>query len=89
MSIGVRFNLIVVQATDGAVDFQHGQRNVAAFCHAMLAQRALQFVHADVLFLHVRFNEFSSMKQQAGLDLHHAAESATGAGKEPDKVVQR
>jgi hypothetical protein len=87
--IGVRLDLIVLQATDGSIDLEHGQSNIATLGNSVLAQRALQFVHADMFFLHVRLNDLSIVNQKAGLTLHYAPEPATGAGKSTDKVVQQ
>ena len=42
---------------------------------AVFAQGAVQFVHADVLFRHVRFDDLSVMDQQAGLSLDEFAKA--------------
>lgn len=89
MSISVRLNLIVFQATDRSIDFQDGESHIAALANSMLAQGALQFVHADMLFFHVRFDDFSVMNQKAGMALHDAPEPATGAGKCANQIVQQ
>ena len=75
MGIRVGFDLVVFHTTDRAVHFQHGQRDVMNVRDAVLAQRALQFVHADVLARHVRFDGLSIMNEQAGLALNHSAET--------------
>lgn len=54
----------------------------------MLTERALQFVHADVLFGHVRFDYFAVVHQEAGLALNIFSEAAIHARNLSYQVVQ-
>jgi hypothetical protein len=79
--MGVRFNLVVFHTTDRSIYLEYGQRDVMQVRDAMLAQGAPQFVHADALFSHVRFNGLSIVNQKARLALDHPPKPATGAGE--------
>jgi len=56
---------------------------------AVLAQRPLQFVHADVLSRHMRLDGLSIVNQKTGLALNYAAKAAVDAGKSAYKIVQQ
>jgi hypothetical protein len=88
MSVGVRFDLVIFHATDRAVDLQDGKSDIVNVCDAVLAQGALQFVRADMLSRHVRFDSLSIMNQKTRLALNDVAKGAIGAGKSPNKVIQ-
>jgi len=49
----------------------------------------MEFVHADVLLGHVRFDSLSVVNQKAGLALHYPSEPAAGAREGSDRVVQQ
>ena len=48
-------------------NFQHCQCHVTDVGNAVLAQCAMEFVHADMLPGHVRFDSLSVVNQKAGL----------------------
>ena len=79
--VGVGIEVVVLQATDRAIHFEHGQRDVMTTGDAMLAQRALQLIHADVLFRHVGFDDLAVVDQQAGLALNKFSEATIAAQK--------
>src|SRR5580765_7173500 len=54
VGVSVRFDLVILQARDGAIHFEHSQRNLIAAVNAVLPQSAVQFVHADPLPRHMR-----------------------------------
>src|SRR5258708_31072119 len=88
VGIGVRFDLVIFQATDGAINFKHGQSHIAALGDTVLAHGTVQFVHADVLSRHVRLHDLSIVNEKAGLALNHAPKGAIGAGKPAYQVIQ-
>src|SRR3984885_2121995 len=49
----------------------------------------MEFVHADVLPGHVRFDSLSVVNQKAWLTLHYPSEPAVGARQGSDRVVQQ
>ena len=63
--VGVRvgLDLIVFQATDRSINLQNRQRNILGAGDAMLAKGALKFIHADVLFRHVSYDDLTVMNQ--------------------------
>src|SRR5260370_17931906 len=71
VGIGVRFDLVIFQATDGAIDFQNSQCDIAALRNAMLAHSPAQFVHADVLSRHMRFHDLSIVNESPALPRPH------------------
>jgi hypothetical protein len=77
--VGVGIEVIVLQTADRAIHFQHGQRDVVTSGNSMLPQRAMQFIHADVLFRHVRFDDGAIVHEQAGLALNKLSEAAIAA----------
>ena len=89
MRIGIRLDLVILQTTDRAVDFQHRQSNLVILPNPMLAQRALQLIHADMLLRHVRFDNLSVVNQQAGFPLNEAPEAAICSRKVGDKIVKK
>ena len=80
MGIRIRLDLIVFHTTDRAIHFQHGQRDIMDVRNAVLAQRALQFVHADVFFGHLRFVGLSVVNQKAGFALNRMPKSLALTG---------
>jgi hypothetical protein len=54
----------------------------------VFAQGTLAFVHADVLFCHVRFDYLAIVNKQTRLALDELAEPAVRAGNLGDEVVQ-
>ena len=56
---------------------------------AVLAQCAMEFVHADVLRGHVRFDSLSVVNQRAWFALHYPSEPAAGTREGSDRVVQQ
>ncbi len=89
VGIGVRFDLVVLHATDGAIHFQNGQRDIMHVRDAMFTQGTLQFVHADMLSRHVRLNRLSIVNKKARFTLNYAPEAATGAGESTYHLVQQ
>ena len=89
MRIGIRLDLVILQTTDRAVDFQHRQSNLVILPNPMLAQRALQLIHADMLLRHVRFDNLSVVNQQAGFPLNEAPEAAIDSRKIGDKIIKK
>jgi hypothetical protein len=89
MSVGVRFDLVIFQAADGAIHFKHGQSHIAALCNAVLANGAIQLVHADVLSGHVRCDDLPIVNQQAGFALNDAPKRTIGARKSTHQVIQQ
>ena len=64
MRVGVWFDLVVLQARDRPINLQHRQRDLVAVVDAVLAQGAMQFIHADVFASHVRFDDRAVVNQQ-------------------------
>jgi len=88
MRAGIGLDFVVLQATDRAIHFQNGERHLVTAADAMLAQRAIQFVHADVLSRHVRFDGLAIMNEQRGLPLNQAPEAPVSTREIGDKVIQ-
>ena len=88
MRRGSRFDVVVLQHADGAIDFEHRERRFFVGADAVLTERALQFVHADVLFGHVRFDDLAVVHQQTGLSLNVFSEAAIHARNFGHQVVQ-
>jgi hypothetical protein len=86
--ICVRLDLVVFQAADRSIDFQHCQSHITALRNAVLANRALQFVHADMFPRHMRFDRLPVVYQKTRLALNHTPETAAGPGKSPDQIIQ-
>jgi hypothetical protein len=89
VGIGVGFDLIVLHATDGAVDFQYSERHIVYVGDSVLALGTFLFVHADVFAGHVRLDGLSIVNKQTRFTLHEAPESAVGAGERTNAVVQQ
>jgi len=65
MRLGRRLDLVIFQETDRTIHLKHGQRDIVITGNPMLAHGALQLIHADVLFGHVRADDLSVVNQQA------------------------
>jgi hypothetical protein len=77
--VGFGIEIVILEATDRAIHFENGQRDVMKTRDAMLAQCALQLVHADVFSGHVRGDDFAIVHQQAGLTLNEFSEATIAA----------
>src|SRR5689334_20139067 len=55
------WDIVILQNADGAVNFQHGQCGIVDAADAMLAQCAIEFIHRDMFFCHVRGDAFAVM----------------------------
>ena len=89
MCIGVGLDLVVFQTTDGAVHLQHGQRDLMVVADAVFSQGALEFIHADMFFRHVRLDDAPVVNQQAGLPLDELAKAAVRSRDISDHIVHQ
>ena len=85
---GILLDLVVLETGDGSIHFEHGQRGLIDGVDSVLAQSALQFIHADVFLRHVGLDGLPVVNQQGGLALDQAAETAVGPGKLGNEVVE-
>jgi hypothetical protein len=69
-------NVVIFQHADGAIDFEYGARSLFVSGDSMLTQRPLQFVHGDMLFGHVRFDDRSFVNERTGLSLNIFSKTA-------------
>jgi hypothetical protein len=53
MGIRVGLDLIIFEAGDGPVDFQYGERRLVDAANPVFPERAMEFIHADMLPSHV------------------------------------
>jgi hypothetical protein len=87
MGIRIRFDFVILQETDGAIDFQHGERDVVAGGDPVFSHCPLQFVDADVLLGQVGSDDLAIMNQQAGLALDKFSEAAVAPGNFSHEIV--
>jgi hypothetical protein len=86
--LGAGVDVFVAQEAHRAIDFKHTDRDLTKVCDAMLANRALQLVHADMLFRHVCGDDSAIVDQHAGLVLNEFFGSG-GRREIGNEVVQR
>ena len=72
---GLLRDIIIFQDADGTIHFKHRQSRIANASHPVLAQSAIQLVHGNVLFCHVRGNAFAIMDQKSRRSLNHLSET--------------
>src|SRR5580704_19118130 len=89
VSAGGGLDVVILQATDGAVHLEHCQRNILGVSDAMFPQSTLEIIPADVLFRHVGVDDLAVVYQQAGLTLNQFPEAAIDSGKLSDKVIHQ
>jgi hypothetical protein len=54
----------------------------------VLAERALEFVHADVLLGHVRLDDLAVMHEETGLSLDVFSKTTVATGKLGDQIIK-
>lgn len=79
VGVGRGIDVLVLEEAHGAVDFKNADRDLVIVADAVLAHGALEFVHADVFFGHVGFDDLAVVDEHAGLALNELAEAAIGA----------
>jgi hypothetical protein len=84
-----RLDLIVLQAADRSIDFQHRQHDLIHAADSVSAECAVQLVPADVLVQHVRFDDLAIAHQQPRLPLDQLAETAIQPGNVGFQVIQQ
>lgn len=87
MSRSRRLDLIVLQATDGPIHFEHGQCNLVKVGDSVLTQSLLQIIHTDVFSSHVRRDHLAIVDQQTRLALDQFSEAAIPPGGFSNDVI--
>src|ERR1035437_9679773 len=84
----VLLNLVVLQATDRPIHFEHSQRDLVTAINAVFTQRTMQLIHADVFPGHVGFYDCAVMHQQSGLAFDQSSKALTTARNISNQVIQ-